>query len=395
MNNDSTKSGLCAVGFMTNFSTCLQDLNSRLKKENQVTWSQLNQDVDEASKEYYSKFGYTKSPDRTPLNRETANYIRFKLPYKNASGEDLYGWFSRPSLNISLYKGVTWGTAVDFQNEIKSISRFIIGNMFFDVYEDGVDFLESIAMGTIPESWKYKNHHTKMPHPILKSYLENILLRLLKEEQNGKNDKLIYSEDKKYVMFNANLLDKYFHDVIIVGTVIYENNELHIQNPYWSKSQLEIRKLGFGKQIPTPPQFFDDVNEVIFQTSWDIDRDFDTFTHIIEERQNRFPDSYQDQKPEVLAKKLDDAINFAVAVAQRNYKFIVPMYRPQLDKIQLLMPIYLQGAYCEKPDFALILTPEKETQLYIPETILPLDAAYQNARLIAKPDEAWLNPDQM
>ena len=69
------------------------------------------------------------------------------------------------------------------------------------------------------------------------------------------------------------------------------------------------------------------------------------------------------------------------------------MYRPQDNKIQLLMPIYLKGSYSSMPDFALILTPDKEHQLYSPETILPLDAVYQDARLIAKPDDTWLNPD--
>ena len=40
---------------------------------------------------------------------------------------------------------------------------------------------------------------------------------------------------------------------------------------------------------------------------------------------------------------------------------------------------------------ALVLTPDNG--IYIPETILPIDGAYQNARLIAMPDEAWLRPD--
>ncbi len=147
------------------------------------------------------------------------------------------------------------------------------------------------------------------------------------------------------------------------------------------------------KKLPKQPVFFDDINDVIFQTEWEIDKDFDTFTHIIQERVERFPDEYKEQETDVLARKLDDAIDFAVALAQRNYKFIVPMYRPQKNSIQLLMPIYLNGAYSKHPDFALILTPDKETEMYLPETILPLDAVYQNARLIAKPDELWLNPE--
>lgn len=92
---------------------------------------------------------------------------------------------------------------------------------------------------------------------------------------------------------------------------------------------------------------------------------------------------------------LDSAIDYAVAITQRNYKFVVPMYRPQTDSIQLLMPIYLEGTFQQCPDFALVLTPDSKECIYTPETILPLDAAYQNARLIAKPDETWLNPENI
>ena len=276
---------------------------------------------------------------------------------------------------------------------LKKSSSFNIGCMYFENFEDGLNFLEDIAINTIPETWKYKNKPSSINHPILRSYLENVLERLKKEEKEGIQDKIIYSEDHKFVMFNTNLLDKYFHDVIVCGEVDEEDGALNIKNPNRAKSQSALRKLGFGKKMPKQPVFFDDINDVIFQTEWEIDKDFDTFTHIIQERIERFPDEYKEQETDVLARKLDDAIDFAVALAQRNYKFIVPMYRPQKNCIQLLMPIYLNGAYSKHPDFALILTPDKETEMYLPETILPLDAVYQNARLIAKPDESWLNPE--
>jgi hypothetical protein len=134
---------------------------------------------------------------------------------------------------------------------------------------------------------------------------------------------------------------------------------------------------------------------VIFQTTWSIDRSFENFRHIIEERKDRFPASYQAKREDELARDLDNAIKYAIAIAQRNYKFIVPQYRPQSNKIQLLMPIYLSGSFTERPDFALILDPDNANQIYVPQTILPLDAAYQNARLIAKPDEYWLNPEKI
>ena len=55
------------------------------------------------------------------------------------------------------------------------------------------------------------------------------------------------------------------------------------------------------------------------------------------------------------------------------------------------MPIYLNGRYKQAPEFALVLT--AEDGIYRPETILPIEGAYQNARLIAMPDEAWLKPE--
>lgn len=67
------------------------------------------------------------------------------------------------------------------------------------------------------------------------------------------------------------------------------------------------------------------------------------------------------------------------------------MYYPRKHRIQLLMPIYLELDSNSLPDFALVLTPSDNS--YIPETILELEEVYQDARLIAKPDESWLNPE--
>ena len=63
-----------------------------------------------------------------------------------------------------------------------------------------------------------------------------------------------------------------------------------------------------------------------------------------------------------------------------------------MDDICFLMPIFLEGTYSASPDFALVLQRDKENMMYIAKTILDLETGYQDARLIAKPDESWLNP---
>ncbi|HZK24462.1 MAG TPA: DUF3825 domain-containing protein [Oscillospiraceae bacterium] len=117
------------------------------------------------------------------------------------------------------------------------------------------------------------------------------------------------------------------------------------------------------------------------------------FEHIIIERLERFPEQFEHFDVTSLARLLDSAIDYGIAMAERNYKLVIPQYRPQRDKIQFLLPLYLGGEFTKSPDLALVLDLEKN--IYTPETILPLDAAYQNARVIAKPDALWLDPQEI
>ncbi len=387
------KTGLFKLGYVKNIPEHLNKLRELLEGTGiEPTNSDVNQWVEDATVEYLNKYGYSQDSDGTAISEASAMYKRFKIAYKTSTEQDIYGWFN--SVKPRRFEGITWGTLKDFKRELQAKNMFRIGDFCFEEWSDGLNFLDDIAINTIPESWKYKNKPSTINHPILKSYLENIFERLKKETEDGESNKIIYSKDGKYMMFNTNLLDKFFHEILVIAEVKVLEDEKSYLNPFRARSISDRVKLNFDKEsIPIQPKFFENVNDVIFQTSWVIDKDFDTFTHIIEERQDRFPDEYKGLNTDSLARKLDDAIDFAVAIAQRNYKFIVPMYRPQTNMIQLLMPIYLNGAYSKRPDFALILTPDDEHEMYIPETILPLDAVYQNARLIAKPDESWLNPD--
>lgn len=276
---------------------------------------------------------------------------------------------------------------------------FRLGDISFENWPDGLQFLEDLKTKCIPEKWNYNSHQSGIPYPILKSYIENTFEKL-KAENNGA--KLLKSDDNKYIVFNTGLLDKFFHEIYVIVHVIEEKKEKFYRNPYILNSLTDLTKIGFivnGKRVvkqddlPEPAIFFTNINEVIFHPDIEIDRNYDKFTHIIEERRERFPREDQERDTTELARKLDNSINYAIAIAKRNYKLVIPMYRPQVAKIQLLMPIYLSGSFTSSPDFALVL--DLEDGIYTPETILPLDAAYQNARLITKPDELWLNPDDI
>ena len=70
-----------------------------------------------------------------------------------------------------------------------------------------------------------------------------------------------------------------------------------------------------------------------------------------------------------------------------NYKLAIPQYYD--GKIQLLLLLCLMSD--DIPDVTLTVT--KKNNCYQGHTCLTLDMAYNNARLIAKPESSWLKTE--
>ena len=84
----------------------------------------------------------------------------------------------------------------------------------------------------------------------------------------------------------------------------------------------------------------------------------------------------------------DGAIKRAKLMIDANCKTAVPQYYK--GRIQLLIPICLVSE--NVPDLALVVSKNAVGNQYLGHTCLTLDMAYNNARLIARPDSAWLKP---
>jgi hypothetical protein len=394
---EESKKGVTGFGYVHNLRNLAQEVNALLgEEETEFKTFEINQLIDDHVQnntvEYRNKFG------KNVQDESKALYAIFRTSKKSSIGEEIVAFYERQRIEKS-WIGIYFATLSELDFWIKDNLMFKIGDLKFENWQDGLQFLEDLKSKCIPEKWTYQSHQSGIPHPILKSYIENTFEKL-KVENTG--NKILRSDDNKYLIFNSGLLDKFFHKIYIIAHVIEEAGIISYRNPYIMGSLSDLTRIGFqvnGKRIvkstelPQPASFFNNISDVVFHPDIEIDRNYDKFTHIIDERRDRFPLEIQQQDTTELSRKLDNAINDAIAIAKRNYKLVVPMYRPQEDKLQLLMPIYLSGSFTKKPDFALVL--DLEDGIYTPETILPLDAAYQNARLIAKPDELWLNPDDM
>lgn len=101
--------------------------------------------------------------------------------------------------------------------------------------------------------------------------------------------------------------------------------------------------------------------------------------------QDRIPDEIKTLKN--IQYIFSGAIDVMKKKVMANYKIAVPQYFN--GQIQLLLPLCLVDP--DKTDLALVVTKNSSGSYYQGHTCLTLEMAYNNARLIAKPESNWLN----
>ena len=89
-----------------------------------------------------------------------------------------------------------------------------------------------------------------------------------------------------------------------------------------------------------------------------------------------------------LRRQLVGSIDEVRKRVRTNYKIAVPQYYD--GKIQLLLPLCLTAG-SPNPDLALVVH-KLNDNTYTARTCLTLKMAYNNARLIVKPQSNWLKP---
>jgi cold shock CspA family protein len=239
--------------------------------------------------------------------------------------------------------------------------------------------LQELANLAQPEDWNYKHALSKRPLPILHSFV-HYTFRRLEEER-----KITISKDPKtnqsLACINTGLVTK-FHEPLFGA--FHENRNLAAESPwvligFFKESQHPITSF---PAHPEPANYFDDPSELLYDRRRKLVKNIN---HIIEERLDRFPKRYQDD-PRNLPAVLNMAVEQAEKRVARNYKTAIPQFNK--GRIQLLLPLCLEDP--SRADLALVVG--HEAAVYKGYTVLTLDMAYNNARLLTRPDDEWLVP---
>lgn len=235
-------------------------------------------------------------------------------------------------------------------------------------YERKIERLAAIC----PEKWSFG---VSSDNTILKNYVEHTFSKL-QEEDN-------ILEEEEYALFNTGLYTTYYEPIF----AYFVKNKNPDRQRWFLDGFYTSYQLGMMGIVSLPPRanYFENPADLVFDTNCDI---VPQYPHIFGDPENflRIPEAIRESSNKTML--FDGAIKRAKYMIDANYKTAVPQYYK--GKIQLLIPICLVSE--SVPDLALVVSKNSAGNQYLGHTCLTLDMAYNNARLIAKPNSEWLKP---
>lgn len=246
---------------------------------------------------------------------------------------------------------------------------------------------DPIAEGEIcrKEDWnfaseKFRKEYPNQRYPILTNYLNYTFLRA--QELNL----ISFSSDEDKACFNTGLQT---HEEKDLFATFYRNKKCNeYGSPDWTFytfAESYSAKLKPFEPCPDIATYIEDPSDLVFDfTLEDIDVNY---RHIIDQNRDRLPGALKENDRLALV-ALKGAIESLKNRVRRNYKIAIPHWYEH--KIQLLLPLNLLSD--SNADLALVVDKDKERHKYFARTILTMDMAYIDARLITRPDRDWLNP---
>lgn len=260
-----------------------------------------------------------------------------------------------------------------------------MGTMYNDVFMGTADKynqkLEILAKMAQPERWTYKKVQDIDAYKILRNYIQFTYERI--DEEN----KFFYSKDGNYRCMNTGLLTNYGQEIVAV----FAKNEVKGKQPWFFNGFFkETDKFVTTNFAGNPPlaNYFENVDDLIYNSKLELKLKKE---HIIDDNFERFVEAgFSDAA--LIDVLLDSAKITLEKKLKRNFKLALPFYYHNTEtderKIQLLAPLYFPGAPVR---LALVLNKIKSenNEYYEGVTVLPVELAYMNSRLIVKPDEEW------
>ena len=245
-------------------------------------------------------------------------------------------------------------------------------------YNKKLELLSKLAQ---PEKWSYRKIQEIDPYRILRNYIQYTYNRISEE------NKFLESADGEYRCMNTGLLTIYNQEII----AIMSRNKVPGKTPWFLNGFFKETDKFFTtnfSSLPLMADYCDNASALIYDNSLELRIRKE---HIIDDNFERFVEAGYSNK-ELISVLLDSAKLTLEKKLRRNFKLALPFYYRNTEtgesKIQLLAPLYFPGAPVR---LALVLNKVKNDSIEYYEgiTVLPVEWAYMNSRIIIRPDEEW------
>ena len=238
------------------------------------------------------------------------------------------------------------------------------------------DYLDRLASLATPEDWDGSDANYADEKRILRNYVEHTFERIQHQEKLGT------SESESYTAFNTGLSTP--RQETIYG--LFRRNSPDPEAWRFHGWQVESDRILLDNfaTLPDFATYTDNPADYIFDWRRELKVNV---RHVVVDNLARFPANLQGDAFG-LELRLKAAVDFAKKRVQHNYKAAVPFWYPVQGQVQLLLPLSLLDPV--KVDLALVVS--RRGEFYRGDTVLTTGMAYNNARLLARPDGDWLHP---
>ncbi len=352
------------------------------------------------------------------INYKTLGYLKLKQFLENYEGVIEIRKDNSYRIPVLYARQKKNGDAASSKVFKKDYSNNLFQWAWMGDFKENINDLKDMAL---KERWFYKTQNPMFPFPILSKYLIYTFYRLSKEF-----NKIEYSN--QYAAFNTGLVNELYEPIY----ALFEKNRIQ-RKQEWYFHEFCISGVGKAGKIlasnfnplPKRANYFRNPSELIYDTN--APKPQLNWNHIILENVSRLPLEFlEDNKPSnfifkdtlnmdkyekfdyysnlasaiecdsrkfrSIKNRFSDSLNLALKRVEWNFKTAIPMYYPPNNKMSLLLPLSLIDD--DVIDLALV-TEKTPSGNYLGHTILPLDWAYSNARLITRLDSDWLVAEQI
>ena len=251
-----------------------------------------------------------------------------------------------------------------------------------DIGESWETPFQKLAEKARREDWDFQRPEFKRPGtscPIISSYINFTFVRLQQQS------KIKFSPDSTKACINTGLQTPEGKDIF---ATFYRNpNAVERNQPDWTLFgyfDAYSDKVREFEPLPEIATYIEDPSELVFDHRLELEVDY---KHILTDNKERLPAVLQGNA--VLARNaVEGAIRQLNERLKRNYKLAVPHWYK--ERVQLLLPLSITDD--NAADVALVAEKDVERRKYMVRTLLTMDMAYLDARIICSPDRDWLNP---